>query len=71
MRDEVRRYGFSGGVNAQRIDDRTVRVSGRGNGYADPVTIKKFVLLKSADETLVAGSDISRLPAHLTHREEA
>jgi hypothetical protein len=47
--------GLTGGVNAQRIDDRTVRVSGRGNGYTDPVTIKEFVLLKSAEEKLSAG----------------
>lgn len=47
--------GFTGGVDAQRIDDRTVRVSGRGNGYTDPVTVREFVLLKSAEETLGAG----------------
>lgn len=47
--------GFTGGVEAQRLDDRTVRVSGRGNGYTDPVTVREFVLLKSAEETLGAG----------------
>ena len=47
--------GFTGGVESQRIDSRTVRISARGNGYTSSGTVQEFALLRAAQDTLGAG----------------
>ena len=47
--------GWTGGVESQQIDSRTVRISARGNGYTGSATIQEFALLKAAQHTLGAG----------------
>src|SRR5438874_1599766 len=49
--------GLTGGVSATQIDETTLRISGRGNGFTDPATIQNYVLLKAAEETKRRGFD--------------
>ncbi|HSZ74464.1 MAG TPA: hypothetical protein VK779_06575 [Rhizomicrobium sp.] len=44
--------GLRGGVSATQIDNDTLRISGRGNGFTDPATIQNYVLVKAAQETM-------------------
>lgn len=50
--------GFTGGVEATQIDDRTIRVHARGNAYTSSAIIQDYVLLKAAEETLRLGFDL-------------
>ncbi|HEX2431010.1 MAG TPA: hypothetical protein VHK03_09645, partial [Aestuariivirgaceae bacterium] len=47
--------GLTGGVESQRIDSRTVRISARGNGYTSSGKVQEFALLRAAQDTLGAG----------------
>lgn len=47
--------GWRGGVEAQQITDRTVRISARGNGYTAGTTTQEHALLKAAETTLNQG----------------
>lgn len=47
--------GLLGGVTAVQIDANTMRVSARGNGFSDIGSMKDYVLLKAAQETIAHG----------------
>ncbi|WP_374658513.1 hypothetical protein [Phenylobacterium sp.] len=49
--------GLLGGVQASRIDETTVQISARGNGYTNAETITRHALRKAAEETVAAGYD--------------
>jgi hypothetical protein len=53
--------GLFGGVEAVRIDSNTMRISARGNRFTDIRTMKDYVLLKSAEETVAQGYDLFEL----------
>ena len=50
--------GLTGGVSATQIDETTLRISGRGNGFTEAATIQNYVLLKAAEETARRGYDL-------------
>lgn len=61
--------GLTGGVSAQQIDERIVRVSARGNAFTSHTLIQEYALLKAAEVTMqnscryfaiVQGQDASR-----------
>lgn len=47
--------GFTGGVGATRIDETTLQISARGNGFTDPDKITRYVMRKAAEETVADG----------------
>jgi hypothetical protein len=47
--------GFGGGVSATRLDERTLRISARGNSFTDEATVSEYAMIKAAEETLRAG----------------
>lgn len=62
------KMSLMGGVEAQQIDERIVRVSARGNAFTDIARVRDYALLKAAQVTLdnkyryfavVQGSDAS------------
>jgi len=50
--------GLLGGVEATQIDEVTLRILAKGNAYVDASTIREFVLLKAAEETIRLGYDM-------------
>lgn len=46
---------WNGGVSAQPVATNIYRVVARGNGYTNSSTIQDYVLLKSAETTLMKG----------------
>jgi hypothetical protein len=47
--------GFTGGYTDQRLDDNTVQVSFRGNGFTAPETVHTYLLRRCAELTLQDG----------------
>ena len=50
--------GLLGGVSAYRLDETTVQIAARGNGFTDPDTIGRYVMRKAAEETVDDGYDL-------------
>lgn len=50
--------GPMGGVKARRLDDTTILVSGRGNGFTSQERLQTYLLRKAAEETIAAGYDL-------------
>lgn len=46
---------YGSGVSASRIDQTTMQISARGNGWTDASTVREHALLRAAQETLKAG----------------
>jgi len=46
---------FAGGYSDQRLDDNTVQVSFRGNGFTAPETVHSYLLRRCAEVTLQNG----------------
>jgi hypothetical protein len=47
--------GFTGGYSDQRLDDNTVQISFRGNGFTAPETVHSYLLRRCAEITLQDG----------------
>ena len=45
----------SGGVSATRLDQTSARIEAQGNGYTPQDTVRDYLLLRAAEETLSAG----------------
>lgn len=46
---------YDAGTEAQKINDRAIRVSAHGNGATPPALVSDYLLLKAAEETLRQG----------------